>query len=499
MPLCAAIFVTTVTYVTAIQMAQHFLLSAAARTLKLKDVYRMSDDQAFQAFAAIRFAENGGAPFCPECGCTDPYFITTRRKWKCRACGKGFSATSGTIFASRKMAFVDLLAAICIWVNAAKGISALQLSRDLDCQYKTAFVLAHKLREAMALGNDGVTLGGVVEIDGAYFGGHVRPENRKEDRRDRRLSANRDADRRVVVVLREREGRTLPFVVRREAEGVAIARRRVALGAVLHADEGPHWDALEAHYRAHRINHSQAYSWDDACTNQAESVARSSASTTTSRISISISMRTRRRGAKITAGRTTRPSTSPCSPLRSHRRSAASGRGIGSGRRDLFHHDHDRATLHAKSEHIQNLESLVEKKRLAATCGRGVTALHAEVCVKGTLPRRWRARQAVLQRNTTESGAQDIICEAIQGKQLLSFMYENRLRTVEPHLLGYDHSGDLTLSAWQMSGGSGRDWRDFHVSKLSSLAIAQGRSEVPRPGYNPRSEKMARVICCIRI
>jgi hypothetical protein len=46
------------------------------------------------------------------------------------------------------MEFVDLLAAICIFVNCAKGISALQLSRDLDCQYKTAYVLAHKLREA---------------------------------------------------------------------------------------------------------------------------------------------------------------------------------------------------------------------------------------------------------------------------------------------------------------------------------------------------------------
>jgi hypothetical protein len=90
------------------------------------------------------------------------------------------------------MAFVDLLAAICIFVNCAKGISALQLSRDLDCQYKTAFVLAHKLREAMAKGNDAVTLDGTFEVDGAHFGGHVRQENRKEDRKDRRRSENRD-------------------------------------------------------------------------------------------------------------------------------------------------------------------------------------------------------------------------------------------------------------------------------------------------------------------
>ncbi len=252
-------------------MAQHFLLSAAARTLSLRDIYRMTDDEAFALFTTIRFAENAGDPFCPDCGCCDAYFISTRRKWKCKACGRNFSATSGTIFASRKMAFVDLLAAICIFVNAAKGISALQLSRDLDCQYKTAYVLAHKLREAMALGNDGVTLDGVVEIDGAHFGGHVRPENRKEDRKDRRLREHQDRDRRVVVALRQRGGRTLPFVVKREADGAAIVRQRVVLGTELHADEATHWDALELAYRAHRINHSEAYSWDGACTNQAES------------------------------------------------------------------------------------------------------------------------------------------------------------------------------------------------------------------------------------
>jgi transposase-like protein len=116
----------------------------------------MSDDQAFETFKAIRFAENRGEAFCPACGCCETYAITSRRKWKCVACHKQFSVTSGTIFASRKMAFVDLLAAICIFVNAVKGISAMQLSRDLGCQHKTAFVLAHKLREAMASGNETV-------------------------------------------------------------------------------------------------------------------------------------------------------------------------------------------------------------------------------------------------------------------------------------------------------------------------------------------------------
>ncbi len=252
-------------------MAQHFLLSANARTLKLKTIYRMSDTKAFETFTKIRFSDNGGEPFCPECGCCEPYFISTRCKWKCRACGKNFSATSGTIFASRKMAFVDLLAAICIFVNCAKGISALQLSRDLDCQYKTAYVLSHKLREAMARGNDAVTLDGAVEVDGAYFGGYVRPENRKEDRVDRRRSEHKDSDRRVVIALAQRTGRVLPFVVKREADGAEIVRDRVARDSIVHADEASHWDILHAVFETRRINHTEMYSDGDACTNQAES------------------------------------------------------------------------------------------------------------------------------------------------------------------------------------------------------------------------------------
>lgn len=67
------------------------------------------------------------------------------------------------------MAHRDLLPPIAIVVNGAKGISALlQLGRDLDCQYKMAFVLVHKLREAAASGDKGKKLNGHVEIDRMY-------------------------------------------------------------------------------------------------------------------------------------------------------------------------------------------------------------------------------------------------------------------------------------------------------------------------------------------
>ena len=76
-----------------------------------------------------------------------------------------------------------------------KGLSALQLERDLDVQHKTAFVLAHKLREAIGSGQDKAVLSGHVEVDGAYFAGAVRRENRKEDRKGRRLAVNQSGKR----------------------------------------------------------------------------------------------------------------------------------------------------------------------------------------------------------------------------------------------------------------------------------------------------------------
>lgn len=222
-------------------------------------------------FQTIRWADNNGAPYCPVCGCTGVYGYKTRALWKCKGCGKQFSVTSGTIFASHKLPIRDYLLAIAIFCNGAKGHSALQLSRDLDVQYKTAFVLAHKLREAMSsdLPTGGVS--GEVEVDGGYFGGYIKPANWKENRRDRRLAKNQTGKRRVVVVMRERGGRTLPYVFKTEDGSIESIKAHVVPGSTIHADEATHWDALQVKYLTKRINHSQVYSDGAACTNQAES------------------------------------------------------------------------------------------------------------------------------------------------------------------------------------------------------------------------------------
>jgi transposase-like protein len=252
-------------------MSQHFLLSAKARSLSLAKVARLSDEEAHETFKLIRWASTEGQPVCPRCECAAVYSYTTRKLFKCKACNHQFSVTSGTIFASRKLPIRTYLLAIAIFVNGVKGHNALQMSRDLDCQYKSAYVMCHKIREALASEANGATVSGEVEVDGAYFGGHVRPSNKKVNRRDRRLAENQTGKRRVVVIMRERGGRTLPFVFKSEDASVVTIARTVAPGTTIFADEAGHWDALHARFLTKRINHSEAYSTDEANTNQAES------------------------------------------------------------------------------------------------------------------------------------------------------------------------------------------------------------------------------------
>ena len=258
-------------------MAQHFLLSAAARSLSPGKVARMSDRGAENVVLRLRWPETDGKPVCPHCDCRICYDCrrpSGQSRWRCKACGADFSVTSGTLFAWHKLPLRIYLMAIAVFCNEVKGKSMLAFARDLDVQYKTAFVLAHKLREAMASSLSALRIGGegrTAEIDGAYFGGHIRPENLAIERIDRRLAENQSGKRQVVVTMRERGGRTLAQVFPAEADAVAAIRQRVAKGTIVHADESAAWNPLHARFAMLRINHQDGFSIGGACTNSAES------------------------------------------------------------------------------------------------------------------------------------------------------------------------------------------------------------------------------------
>lgn len=257
-------------------MAQHFLLSSRAKTLSLAHVFRMSNADAETTFRMVRWADTAGEPVCPICGGLDAYDCRRPNgapRYRCRACAKDFSITSGTLFASHKLPLRMYLAAIAIFMNEVKGKSMLAMSRDLGLSYKSAFVLGHKLREAMAAEMRGRALGGddkIAEVDGAYFGGYAKPANLLENRKDRRLAENQTGKRKVVVIIRERGGDSLPAVFQTEASATKFIAAHVRPGTIVNADEASSWDSLHAKYEMKRINHSEAYSYDGACTNWAE-------------------------------------------------------------------------------------------------------------------------------------------------------------------------------------------------------------------------------------
>lgn len=104
-------------------------------------------------------------------------------------------------------------------------------------------MLAHKLREAMAEEMRGRVVGGegkMAEIDGAYFGGCVKPANRKEDRIDRRLPQDQSGKRKAVVVIRERNGNSVPAVFRSEGQALSFIRSRIAKDTIANADAATH-------------------------------------------------------------------------------------------------------------------------------------------------------------------------------------------------------------------------------------------------------------------
>jgi len=266
-------------------MAQHFLLSAKARDLSLMQLFNMSDEEAFEYFKAIRWSDTDGVPICPSCGvCHEPYFISSRKQFRCKHCEHTFSVTSGTIFASHKKPLKIYLIAIALFTNAVKSVSALQLSRDLDVQYKTAWVLSHKIRESLMPKEyeEDEKLSGVCEIDGVYVGNYIRPANNIDDRIDRRKAHK--PKKRVVISIRQRADsefdevvgsvKTKTFIVKSEdsKDIQELVYKNVELGTELHSDEHQGYDIFHAHYDMKRVNHSKEYkSIDGACNNQSES------------------------------------------------------------------------------------------------------------------------------------------------------------------------------------------------------------------------------------
>ncbi len=161
-------------------MAQNHLLASKSKNIALKNIFRLTESEAFHLLKVKRWGNPNNIldVCCPHCGiCHHTYFLESRKRWCCKHCQRHFYITANTIFSFHKLPLVDILAATLLMVNSSKGISAIDISRHLYINYKTAFVLCHKLREALFKTRDLRPMQGEIHEDGAWINFTLRKPN----------------------------------------------------------------------------------------------------------------------------------------------------------------------------------------------------------------------------------------------------------------------------------------------------------------------------------
>jgi transposase-like protein len=212
------------------------------------------------AFAFLEEALSPAGPVCPHCGVVgnasrikaNPEKRIRFGLHKCRDCGKQFTVKVGTVFEHARIPLHKMLQAVHLLCSSKKGISAHQLHRVLEVQYKTAWFLAHRIREAM---RDGQLApmgggGGVVEADETFIGREPgKPKKRAYHHKMKVLS---------LVERETGQARSMVVDNLKPATVVPILEENIAREAKVHTDEAGHYHHLKARFAEHHVVHHGA-------------------------------------------------------------------------------------------------------------------------------------------------------------------------------------------------------------------------------------------------
>jgi transposase-like protein len=235
-------------------------------TFKLFEIF--PDEASARTYLEGRLWPNGVK--CPTCKSGER--ITTRKDgfYRCNACKLDFTVRTGTIFERSHVPLHKWLYAMYLLVTARKGISSMQLAKEIGITQKSAWFVLHRLREAC--NDDNSKLKGLIEIDETFIGGKESNKHEKD-----RLNAGRGAVGKTPVLgMRERGGKTLAMPIEAtsmgEIQGAIFAR--VEFGSSLVTDEHPAYKGLDGLlFRQESVNHSAGeYVRGMAHTNGIESV-----------------------------------------------------------------------------------------------------------------------------------------------------------------------------------------------------------------------------------
>jgi transposase-like protein len=225
-------------------------MKAKLGTQKGQHIVDLSEDEAREHLEKLLWP-NGAV--CPHCNGREVYKMrgeTCRAGLhRCRECDKQFTVTVGTIFEDSKIPLAKWIRAFHLMCSSKKGISALQLQRNLGLgSYRTAWHLAHRVRHAMQCEPLASKLSGTVQADETYVGGKRRGVGMK-----------RAMDNKVgVVSLLQPDGDKRSFVMDEKVTAKnlsAVIRENVQAGVKLHTDESPLYKAVGKEYQHQTVRH----------------------------------------------------------------------------------------------------------------------------------------------------------------------------------------------------------------------------------------------------
>ena len=237
----------------------------------------LSSFDIFAAFpdqnSAISFLENARWPDgvkCAHCDSGDTTPIPSRQRHQCNECRKQFSVRTNSVFERSRVPLHTWLRAIYLLQTARKGISSIQLGKEIGVTQKTAWFMLHRLREAMDV--QAIKLSGVVEVDETYLGGLEGNKHFKK----KPARGGGPAGKQPVIGLRARDGKTMahPIPSVRRHELHKAIRENVEAGSMIYTDDFRSYDGLSYHgYQHDRVRHvRKEYVRGDVYTNSVESL-----------------------------------------------------------------------------------------------------------------------------------------------------------------------------------------------------------------------------------
>ena len=196
-------------------------------------------------------------PQCPYCKSDKSTKREGTQRHQCNSCNRSYSVLVGTIFEGTKLPLTKWFLAISIILNAKKGLSSRQLSRDLGINRNTAWYLQMRIRKAMQEGGDQDLFKGIVEVDETYIGGKKANHSKKkrQERRDNGLQITGMQDKQAVIGMLERAGR-IKLQVIEKADGKhikPIIGQTVSKEASLVTDGFGGYAGLSKEFKEHQV------------------------------------------------------------------------------------------------------------------------------------------------------------------------------------------------------------------------------------------------------